>query len=98
MGALRGLGGERTCAVVAWRIAGPSHGLHVHALVGQDGKVHPFHACWAGEGPHEPVVDALDVVVVHAREEPDSLPRAELHHAYCTPDGRREGGGRDREV
>lgn len=47
--------------------------------------VHWLHAGGAGEGAHEPVVNAAEVVEVHAREEADGLANNKLHHAYWTP-------------
>lgn len=46
-----------------------------------DADVHPLHAGGAGERAHEPVVDAVEVVVVHAGEETDWFADYEFHHA-----------------
>lgn len=51
---------------------------------GQQRRVHWFHARGAREGPHKPVVDAVRVVYVHARQEPDCIAHCKLSHAYHT--------------
>ena len=56
-------------------------------------SVDPLHARGAGEGAHEPVIDAVEVVVVHAGEEADGLACCIVHHTDGTP----EGGGEERE-
>ena len=51
-------------------------------LVGdEEGGVDGLHAGGAGEAPHEPVVDALGVVGVHARQVAHAVADAELDHA-----------------
>ena len=44
-----------------------------------------LHAGGTGEGPHEPVVNAADVVEVHAREKPNGITDYKLHHTYWAP-------------
>ena len=56
-------------------------------LVGdEEGGVDGLHARRAGEAPHEPVIDALGVVGVHAREVADAVADAELDHADHAPE------------
>lgn len=55
----------------------PSVGL----VGGQQGGVHGLHARGAGEGAHEPVVDAVRVVDVHAGQEPHRVAHRKLPHA-----------------
>lgn len=43
-----------------------------------------LHAGRAGEGPHEPVVDAILVVDVHTGQEAHHVPYGKLHHADHT--------------
>lgn len=63
----------------------------VHVEGGAQSDVDPLHAGGAGEGAHEPLVSALHVVVVHAREESDWVPHVELHHANWAPGERGKG-------
>ena len=51
----------------------------------EEGGVHGLQAGGAGEGPLEPVVDAVGVVEVHAGQVPHPLPLDEIHHADHTP-------------
>ena len=52
-----------------------------HQQRGVDG----LHAGRAGERPHQPVVDALQVVRVHARQIADGIADDELVHTYYAP-------------
>lgn len=58
------------------------------ALVGfigtQQGCVHGLHAGGAGERAHQPGVDAVQVVDVKARQEPDWIAIFKIHHADHT--------------
>ena len=44
-----------------------------------------LHAGGTGEGPHEPVINAADVVEVHARKETNGITDYKLHHTYWAP-------------
>ena len=62
-------------------------------LVGdEEGGVDGLHAGRAGEAPHEPVVDALGVVGVHARKVADAVADAELDHADHASEMERQAG------
>ena len=55
-------------------------------LVGdEEGGVDGLHAGGTGETPHEPIVDALGVIGVHARKVADAVADAELDHADHAP-------------
>ena len=54
-------------------------------ILTQEGGVHRLHAAGAGEAPHEPVVDAVHVVGVHAGQVPHRVPDVELDHADHAP-------------
>ena len=54
--------------------------------VTKQSSVHWLHAAGTGEAPHEPVVDALHVVGVHAGQVPHTVPHAELDHADDAPE------------
>ncbi len=64
--------------VVGGARGGGGHGVS-HAYVDT------FHTSRAWVRPHEPVVDAAHVVIVHAWEQADRLIRHEVYHAYRTP-------------
>ena len=55
-------------------------------ILTQEGGVHRLHAAGAGEAAHEPVVDAVHVVGVHAGQVPHRVPDVELDHADHTPE------------
>ena len=60
-------------------------------LIGDEkGGVDGLHAGGAGEGPHEPVVDAVRVVGMHAGQVADPIPDHKLDHAYHTPGKEKE--------
>ena len=60
-------------------------------LVGdEESGVDGLHAGRTGEAPHEPVVDALGVVGVHARKVADAVADAELDHADHAPERKKE--------
>ena len=60
-------------------------------LVGdEEGGVDGLHARRAREAPHEPVVDTLGVVGVHARKVADAVADAELDHADHAPERKKE--------
>ena len=59
---------------------------HLWIILTQEGGVHRLHAAGAGEAPHEPVVDAVHVVGVHAGQVPHTVPHAELDHADDAPE------------
>lgn len=69
---------------------------HVSSAVdGRDeASVHSLHARGAGEGAHEPVIDAVEVVVVHAGKEADGFTCCVVHHTDGTPEGGREEEGK----
>jgi len=52
--------------------------------VTKQSSVHWLHAAGTGEAPHEPVVDALHVVGVHAGQVPHTVAHAELYHTDDT--------------
>jgi hypothetical protein len=52
---------------------------------GEERGVHGFEAGGAGEGAHQPVVDALLVVGVHAGQVTQRLAHVEVHHADHAP-------------
>lgn len=54
----------------------PSVGL----VGGEQCSVHRLHAGGAGERPHQPVVDTVHVVDVHAGQEPDGVSVNKVHH------------------
>lgn len=62
---------------------GISH-LSVGLVGGQQGGVHGLHAGRAGEGAHEPRVDAVHVIDVHAGQEPDGVAVLKVQHADHT--------------
>ena len=47
----------------------------------EQGCIHWLHAAGAGEAAHEPVVDALRVVGVHAGQVADTVADHKLDHA-----------------
>ena len=60
-------------------------------LVGDEkGGVDGLHARRAREAPHEPVVDTLGVVGVHARKVADAVADAELDHTDHAPERGRQ--------
>ena len=68
------------------RSVGRSESLLVRLVGDEEGGVDGLHAGRAGEAPHEPVVDALGVVGVHARKVADAVADAELDHADHAPE------------
>lgn len=52
----------------------------------QKSRFYGLHARRAREAPHQPVVDALDVVSVHTRQVTNRIADHKLHHAYDTPE------------
>ncbi len=75
-------------AASAWG-GGVGWGILVRLVGDEQRGVHRLHAGWAGEGAHEPVVDAVRVVGVHAGEVADAVADHELDHADDTS-GKRE--------
>lgn len=53
----------------------------VGLVAGEQSGVHRLHAAGAREAAHQPVVDALHVVGVHARQVAHLVADEELHHA-----------------
>lgn len=55
----------------------------------QQGGIHGLHTGGAGEGAHQPGVDAVQVVDVKARQEPNGITIFKIHHADHTPEEER---------
>lgn len=72
-------------AHVTFRREQPGGGRSVGFIRGEQGCVHRLHAGGAGEGAHQPGVDAIHVVNVEARQEPDRIAVLKIHHADHTP-------------
>ena len=85
----------------------PSPTTTTTAHRGEQPNVHSLHAHRASEGAHEPVVHAVEVVVVHTGQQSNGVPSTVVHHADSTSgegekEREREGeggreGGRERE-
>lgn len=48
-------------------------------------SIHRFEAGRAGKGAHQPVINALSVVGMHAWQVPNLIPNTEVYHADHTP-------------
>merc|ERR1712066_858123 len=58
---------------------------HPLVVIGhQKCSIHRLHTTWTSEGAHQPVVDALDVVDVHAGKVAHRVADIELNHADDT--------------
>lgn len=56
------------------------------SFVGREqGSIYRLHTGGTREGPHQPVIYAVQVVDVHAGEEPDGVSIHKVHHADHTP-------------
>lgn len=51
---------------------------------GQQGCIDWLHAGWAGEGTHQPGIDAIHVVDVKAGQESNGITIFKIHHADYT--------------
>lgn len=60
-------------------------GCSVGFVGGQQGCVYGLHAGGAGEGAHQPRVDAANVVDVKAGQKPNGVSILKIHHADHTP-------------
>lgn len=82
------VGTARTVAAkkgaVTFRQKRPSWGCSVGFVRGQQGCVYRLHAGRAGEGAHQPGVNAIDVVNMKAGQEPDGITVLKIHHADHT--------------
>lgn len=55
-------------------------------LIGRKQRsVHRLHARGAGEGPHQPVVYTVQMVDMHAGQEPDGVSIHKVHHTDDAP-------------
>lgn len=59
--------------------------VSVGLVGGKQCSIHRLHARGAGEGPHQPVIDTVHVVDVHAGQEPDRVSVDKVHHTDDTP-------------
>lgn len=59
-------------------------GFSVGFICGQQGCIYWLHAGGAGEGAHQPGVNAVHVVDVEAGQEPDGITILKIHHADHT--------------
>lgn len=50
-------------------------------ISGEERRVHGLHARRTSKGAHEPVVDAIGVIDVHARQEPNRVAYQKFIHA-----------------
>lgn len=64
---------------------GGSERSSVGLVGGEQRCVHRLHAGGTGEGAHEPRVDTVHVVDVHARQEPDRVSVLKVQHTDHTP-------------
>lgn len=62
----------------------PSGGYSVGFISRQQGCIYRFHAGGAGEGAHQPGVNAVHVVDVKAGQEPNGIAVIKIHHADHT--------------
>lgn len=58
--------------------------ISVGFVCGKQGCVHGLHAGGAGEGAHQPGVDAVHMVNVQAGQEPDGVAVLKVHHTDDT--------------
>lgn len=58
--------------------------VSVGLVGGKQRSIHRLHARGAGEGSHQPVVDTVHVVDVHAGQEPDRVSVDKVHHTDDT--------------
>ena len=72
------------------RVRGGGGGSSVGLICGQQGGLYRLHTGGAGEGAHEPAVDAVQVVGVEAGQEANGISTLKLHHADHTPGGETE--------
>lgn len=78
------LGQFRLKGAVTFRQERPSRGRSVGFIRGQQGRIYRLHAGGAGEGAHQPGVNAIHVVDVKAGQEPNRIAKLKIHHADHT--------------
>lgn len=71
-----------------WHVPRYAQALSVRLVGRQQCSVDGLHTGRAGEGAHEPGVNAVHVIDVHAGQEPDWVAVLKVHHADHTPGGR----------
>lgn len=59
--------------------------VSVGLVGGKQCSIHRLHARGASEGSHQPVIDTVHVVDVHAGQEPDRVSVDKVHHTDDTP-------------
>ena len=61
-------------------------------------RVDWLHAGRAGEGSHEPVIDAVRVVRVHAGQVRDAVANHKFDHTYHTSREKKKKGGKSEKL
>lgn len=67
-------------------LSGMTGEASVGLVGGEKGGIHGLHAGGAGEGTHQPVVYAVHMVDVHARQESDRVPINKVQHTDHAPE------------
>lgn len=75
---------------VTFRHVQPSWGGSVGFIRGEQRCIYRLHAGRAGEGTHQPGVNAIHVVDVKAGQEPNGITVLKIHHADHTSGAERE--------